>query len=390
MSPEIVTPRNKDNNELLTPPEKKIITPGSERQAGSENKETEEFFGVQTWGATTAAWLFNPVEGLEVISEINKNRDQKLVVELYATHFPLFLRGRLPQSAIKALEKFTPPDLTTDDIDHFSEKFKNVPIEAVHGEFNYSFWEEIFRIIFGEEFFPKVAEGNLKDRAVLTAMNRAYQGAWMLFFGQARRKGAAELAAYLNEQSTTPSGIVLNLHTNIIQGFAQDGELGNVRESVSEILAEPERPYLSPVMISLSRELGIPLKELVSNPSIIKEHIIDRYPEVGGMTFGADHLLPQGIDPSVSFKEVLDVVHSIHMAGGEGSEAHTAVDFEDPNTERFLKTLFTSPHSQPMTLYLDLNPELMKDLSFKEQVQFIEETIDELEDLQKEYLDNLE
>lgn len=360
----------------------------------TETKETLLYAGVQAWGVTTSAWLFKPEGCLDLVSKLNEERDSTaknlIEVELYATHLPPAIRKALPKSAIRALEKHAPPDLTPDRVSNLLKKFPNVPITKVHGEFNFSFWEEVYRTIIGEKFLPEVMEGGIIDKAKLGLKNRVYQAAWMVFFGQAVQGEAVNIAAYLNQelQGKHPNtgGTDLNLHANIVEGFAQQGRLKDVKKQVARVFAEPERPYKSPIMRRLSRKLGIQSEDLVADPATIKKHIIMRH-GLDGMTLGVDHQLAQGVDPTPSFRQVLDVIYNIHIAGGKGSQLHTAINFDDPNTKTFLSNLFTSRHQQPITLFLDLNPLEMGKLDQEEQFKSIENTINKLEDLQKESLD---
>ncbi|MDD3531878.1 MAG: hypothetical protein PHR64_03225 [Candidatus Shapirobacteria bacterium] len=365
----------------------------------SQNQERKESFtytGVQGWGVTTSAWLFQPEKGLAIISQLNEereSRDQDLIgVELYATHLPPAIRKTLPQSAIRTLEKHIPPDLTPEKALALIKKFPNVPITEVHAEFNFSFWEEVYRTIIGEKFFPEVSDGGITDRVKLALKNRRDQVAWMLFFGRATQMEAVDIASYLNQESQgqypNSSGTGLNLHTNIVEGFAQQGRLNSVKSQVARVLAEPERPYRSPIMRRLSHELNIKGEQLISDPATIREHIVFRY-GLDGLTLGVDHQLAQGTDPTPSFRQVLDVVRNIHIAGGKGSRLHTAIDFDDPNTRAFLSSLFTSRHQHPIKLFLDLNPLEMGKLSPEEQFELIAATIDRLEDKQKASLDRL-
>jgi len=121
----------------------KILVPGQER------KESLPYVGVQGWGITTSAWLFQPEKCLAIVSQLNKEKDSKdqdlVGVELYATHLPPTIRKVLPKSAITTLEKYIPPDLTPEKALALTKKFPNVPITEVHAEFNFSFWEEIYR-----------------------------------------------------------------------------------------------------------------------------------------------------------------------------------------------------------------------------------------------------
>jgi len=366
----------------------KILVPGQEK------KEPLPYVGVQGWGVTTSAWLFQPEKCLAIVSQLNKEKDSKdqdlVGVELYATHLPPAIRKVLPKSAITALEKYTPPDLTPDKALDLTKKFPNVPITEVHAEFNFSFWEEIYRTTIGEQFFPEVSDGKISDRAKLAFKNRVFQTAWMFFFGQATQGEAVDIASYLNQESQgkypNSPGTGLNLHTNIVEGFAQQGRLERIKGRVARVLAEPERPYRSPVMRRLSRELGIKGEGLISDPATIREHIVFRY-GLDGMTLGVDHQLAQGTDPTPSFKKVLDVIRNIHIAGGRGSQLHTAIDFDDPNTQKFLNSLFTTRHQHPVRLLLDLNPLEMGRLNQEEQFESIKTTIGRLEDLQKKSLD---
>lgn len=218
---------------------------------GQEKKEGRSYTGVQDWGVTTSAWLFQPEKCLAIVSQLNEERDSKnqglFGVELYATHLPPAIRKTLPQSAIRTLEKYTPPDLTPEKALALIRKFPNVPITEVHAEFNFSFWEEVYRITIGEKFLPEVSAGKVTDRVGLALKNRAYQAAWVFFFGQATQGEAVDIASYLHQESQgkypNNPGTGLNLHTNIVEGFAQQGKLENVKSQVAQVLAEPERPY---------------------------------------------------------------------------------------------------------------------------------------------------
>ena len=244
----------------------------------------------------------------------------------------------------------------------------------------------------GEQFFPEISDGKISDRAKLAFKNRIFQTAWMFFFGQATQGEAVDIASYLHQESQgkypNSPGTGLNLHANIVEGFAQQSRLEKIKGRVARVLAEPERPYRSPVMRRLSRKLGIKSENLISDPATIREHIIFRY-GLDGMTLGVDHQLAQGTDPTPSFKKVLDVIRNIHIAGGKGSQLHTAIDFDDPNTQSFLNNLFTSQHQHPIRLFLDLNPLEMGKLNQEEQLKSIKTTISRLEDLQKRSLDKL-
>lgn len=317
--------------------------------------------GIQHAAVSTAGWLFNPEELFSQLETVNNRRVQEGVplvrIEIYPTIRPRRLKR------VAEVTGVMPPTVDADYINECRRRFGSVEITNVHLEFNFSRREEIIRTTIGENILPPLPEGSIVDRFLMGIKQRAYQANWMVTMGVAERRRGVEMAQAIN------SGI--SAHPNVIEGFAQKGELEEIKKSVPHVFAENERPYKYSPHLGRLRSIGIGDEEAISDPKIIERQFVEEY-NLDGMVYGADHGLQVGRDIVEEYSEVSRSVRMIHVAGSNRTDVHTLTG-DDNNTHlnNLLKAAATSEHENDLTVVLDLNPLLIRKMSREDQLETI-------------------
>lgn len=303
-------------------------------------------------GVTTSSWLFTDEgRGLKgafaVTNALNNTRPQEdwVGIEVYPTdpRVITFLRH------VPGIRDFIPPHVTPDMVARLQEEYPRTRVDQVHLPFSASRYETyIHRPTIGENFLP-VKEG---------IEQRIYQGVWMLLFEPTLSGKSITLAEEL--------GVGANAHVNVIEALAERDELDSVKKRLSFLQAENERPYRSPHGKRL-RDWGISSQELMSNPKVIADHVVDHY-GLDGLLFGADHAVQVGFDPAEKLPEIAHVLSRVHIAGGGGASGHELIEPGDPLFTNFFEAASRTRFNQPVSVAFDGNPKEMGKLSFEDQV----------------------
>jgi len=321
------------------------------------------FRGIRDFEVTSSAWLFNPEQAFAVTHRINSERpeDRWIGIEIYPTVSPKILK-LAKRLGIPFVAGLTPDQVTPDRIKGWQKEHPNTKVSRVHLEFSFDPWETyLHRPLIGEHFKPP-------KEAI---KQRVFQLAWIFFFGPATSRRGIKLAEAL------PVGV--NAHTNVIEGFAKRGELGEIRRKVAFILAENERPYRSPHL----RRKGLTSQQLASDPEVIKREFVQRY-SLDGLVLGVDHAIENGMRAVEELEKTKDVVRAIHLASGKkGEGTHAFVRIGDPQIQEFLEEAAKTTFNHQVSAALDYNPFDFKAMPFEEQVRLLKETFAWLEKSQQ-------
>lgn len=129
--------------------------------------------------------------------------------------------------------------------------------------------------------------------------------AFLLFFGRAINLKGVELAHQLEKQN-----VGINAHPTILEGFAVERKLPEVKSEVAFVLAENDVSHPS---ILLPRQA-------VSEPAAIIEMVIKKY-SLDGLLLGVDHELYDGSDISTVFQtpDIAGQIRAMHLAKADYS-----------------------------------------------------------------------
>lgn len=317
----------------------------------TEKKEVH--YGLQgRLGVTTSSWLFtDETKGLKgafaVTNALNNNRAREdwIGIEIYPTDPRVIdVLKKVP-----GFKDFIPPHVTPDMVARLHEEYPLTRVDQIHMPFSATGYEaNLHRPTVGENFRP------VKDGV----KQRVFQGAWMFMFRPALDEKSVNLAEEL--------GVGINAHVNVIEAMAQKGNLEDAKKRLSFIQAENERPYRSPYGNRL-KKAGISSQQLMSDPVVIKEHVVQKY-GLDGLLFGVDHAFQVGFDPVGVLGKVSDVMARVHIAGGEGAGGHQLISSEDPAVSRFFNEASTMRFDHAVSVAFDGNPLEFRKMSFEEQV----------------------
>lgn len=354
----------------------------SHRPEGAAEAKERIFHGVQDWELTTSGWLYKPETAFRILQRINVLRTAEgkdpIKLEVYATHRPklLIALGGAWGLTNSEINKKLPPEVTPEYIRNLKQTYPNVALSDIHAEFNATFIESLIRTTIGESFLPPRPEASMSDRLRVGLNHRVYQLAWMVLFGPASSYHSINLARALNEEY---GNVGLSMHVNVVEYFAERGQLSNIQESVARLLAEQERPFKYSPNLKRLRSKGIPGYMLVSDPKIIRKEVV-MYHGLNGMVLGADQLTQYGQDSIAAYIDTADVTRKIHLAGVSGTEIHTLLDPENrkgiAETERLLKALRGYPHPGRLSVAFDLNPLEMGKIPEENQFQILRRLFD--------------
>jgi len=352
-----------------------------ERLSNVPEQETKVYRGIQDIELTTSGWLFTPESAFAIVHELNKKRRTEgkplIKLEVYSTLRPKILEmlsGLAGRTALKKIEQFIPPTITSDVVANYLRKYPEAVVSDIHPEFNFSRAEEFLRMTIGEDLLPKTASDEIKDRMALGIKQRGYQAAWALFFGPASSGRGVNVAEELNREY---GYIGLTMHPNLVEGFAGQRKLEDIKRGVYRLLAETERPYnYSP---HLPR--GAKGRRLLSDPETVRQEIVLKY-NLDGMVLGADHMLERGEDPTPAYKKTADITRKIHISGGRDGKPHQPISVGQADVEYLLKAIANISHEKRLSVALDYNPLEIKRLSSESQLDLIRETIKWIESTQ--------
>jgi len=343
----------------------------------------EMFVGVQGYEITTSGWLFNPETAFKVAHTLNENRQKQgkelLKLEVYATQRPAWLDQLAQIKGFQTLEDYLPPQVTTELIYTYLKQYPLARISDVHAEFNFSKWEQWLRIL-GEDVFPKLASSTPTERITLGLKNKIYQAAWIAFFGPASNRRSVDLASELNSEY---GGVGLTMHPNIVEGFASNGQLEDIKKLVSRLLAENERPYNLSPHLERAKAVGSSPRDLLSDPETVSNLVVHFY-GLDGMVLGADHLTQRGENLTVHYQKTANAVRKIHVSGSEGTRVHTAVAVGSLPVETLLQTVAHTEHPGRLTVALDYSPFEIGKLPFEDQLSMVEKTINWMESISRD------
>ncbi len=318
--------------------------PDIEIRMGTDRNETT---GIENYELTTSGFLFNPKEAFSIAHELNKDlkENERITLEIY----PTLDRGIL--GTVRGIgERFgyqlpIPPTVDEDAVRSWQKEFPLAQVSRVHLPFSYNKHELLTRPI---------------DEKGLGRKVRSMP--WIVYFGAATNKKGIELAQALDADITA--------HTNVVEGFAQDGKLDELTVPGLHVLAENEMEYDSPILKD---------KRAISDPIYIAENIVEKY-NLDGLLLGLDHALEQGVD----IHKVLDTpsIHkhtrAIHLADVN----HGAVITGNEQIEKLIQHIGRTTFDHPVRAALDLNPLELGKLTERERFQLIKSTIDWIKDNQ--------
>lgn len=330
-------------------------------ETGPNTPETYRYphKGIRALDITTAGSYQHPEEAWAIADRINTSRnlsgEDRMKVEVYSTLTRPVLTQlrRLAQIAHVPVAKDLPvsPRITAEKIWEWKKEYPTVDVVRVHPAFSYNVYELWHRMFVGE-----------KENGIRYQM---FQAAWIMDFGAATNMKGVELAEKLRSQG---SETTMNMHTNVIEGFARDGRLGDVRKRVGGILAENERDYKDPYIKDRS---------LIFDPQVIVEGIVEKRPEVDGLLLGTDHGYQHGIDMAAILADpgIRKYAQAIHLANTHSIE-HDVIQIGDPTVAKFLWTAGDTWFLHPVRAALDYNPMQFGRLSFDEKVALVGKTRD--------------
>ncbi len=313
--------------------------------------------GIQGVDVTTAGHLFTPKDTFALTEELNKgkNPDDWAQIEVYPTpeYKPLTFMRALSKRF--GLELPIPPGVTEEQIRSWQREYPHTKVARVHLPFSYNRYELFQRatpLIGGER------ENGLRQTA--------YQILWMVYFGAATNMKGVKLAQGLADQ-----GVGINAHANVIEGFAKDQNLGQLKDSVAFVLAENERRYKSPILKD---------SESIANPIAVIRNIVDKY-DLDGLVFGVDHGFEQGMDPTAMLQEpsIKRSTVAMHLAQSH----HDVLAVGNNEFERFLEQAARTKFDHPVRAALDYNPMVMSKLSGSQQLELVRDTIEWITGTQK-------
>lgn len=269
-------------------------------------QETPKYYGLQGVDISTSKFLLKPGKAWEVTESCNRGRDisEWIGLEVYPT------RKMTPEYAQKLLETYP-----------------HTVVRRVHLEFNYSLVENLHRIALGE-----IKNG---------PMHMLFQAAWLLIFKTANKLHGVNLAESL--------GVGINVHTNVIAGFAKDHRLEQLSQ-LPFVLAENERKFNS---------LLLEDQRLAYDPVLIAERLVEEEKLAGGILLGLDH--PEGrIDDFIRILRnplIRRYTETIHLAQVGtlvmGQRGHGEINPKSAEMRQLLWELKQTPFSHPVRATLN-------------------------------------
>ncbi len=303
--------------------------------------------GVSGFEISSSGHLFDPEQLFGIVNQLNINtpEDKQLKIELYATH-------RLPGMAyIEDIRKRAgiglpiPPQVDASYVKGMQEQYPLANVSRIHAPFTYNTQETLQK--------PFAEKGMAKARSVLYAV----------IFGSAKNMHAVDVA---HDLSTPEHPVDLNAHVNIIEGFARDNRLDELRNPHALLLVENETEK--------SVNNGISTLD----PRYVVEQVILPH-NLDGLVHGYDHdaskFAEQMTDPLIQKH-----LKSIHFA----DKGHKMMNIDDPRIEQFMKILANIPFAKPVTVTFDLNPLEVGKLTPRAQFDYIKRVTEKMRRIQEE------
>lgn len=301
---------------------------------------TEVYRGIKGVDTSTSMFIDNPRRALEATNAVNRGKapEEWMRIEMYA------IRPNILDLVSDALKdpKYPPipKGVTVEKIRKWQEEeFPNTYIERIHLPFGYNTADLWVRAL-----------GDLKHPRHFL---------WMEAMGAATNGYAIRLAKDLQDLQDKPVGI--SAHTNIIEGFAQEGKLSDIKNEVAFVLAE------STVRSKTSVEMNqIDLYDPVAVAQLTKKYKLD------GMVFGLDHAREQGVDieQTITNGDVRKALHSIHL----GERHHDLVAIGNEEFANFFAKAAKTEFHHPVRATLDYDPRKVKRMSYPEQLKLLTDT----------------
>lgn len=320
------------------------------RQSSPEPER--KYTGIAGFDLTTAGNLFEPKDAFWITNKLNKDKPQSewVGLEIYATRdVPLISR-----IGIKA--GLLPKGVTSREIyDWQKSEFKDTMVLRVNPAFSATKLEAIHRMTFGE----------LKNGPIHMLM----QGSWLVGFGAANNMLGVKLTEDLRSQDRDqPEQPIFSAKPNVIVNFGNKGMLAEIREKTGGILVGNERKYHSIIVSD---------QKVIHDPRAIVSQIIERYPEVDGLSLGLDH----GDQGQINVLDILDdtkvtdQVQVIHIAN-TARAIHGDIQVGDEQIAQLIKKLSTVKFVHPVRVAFDYNPKIFSKKSLQDQLSAIAELLD--------------
>lgn len=312
--------------------------------------EKKAYTGIQGVDITTAGHLFNPQKTFALANEFNRGNPPEswMKIEVYPTvdRLPLRLLRRFFDRV--GLPQLTPPGISEKDVREWQREYPNTRVSRVHLPFSYNPLEAWWRVSIAE-----LGNGlsGLKEHG--------FHFAWMMFLGTAVNQKGLDLARALQDQQ-----VGITAHPNIIEGFAKDNHLDDLKKGVAFVLAENERPYDSPILRD---------RKAIYDPLTVIDRIVKKY-GLDGFLLGIDHEYQGRFDKTelLSREAIREQTQALHL--GSGSH-HDVLGFGDEKMQRFFEELGRTPFQHPVRAALDYNPLIFGRMSPGQQLQSVREAI---------------
>ena len=185
----------------------------------------------------------------------------------------------------------------------------------------------------------------------------AFQVAWAFFFKPAIAMHGLRLAKSL--------GVGVNAHTNVIKGF---DNLPSAFDGIHPILAENERPFLSPILPEVIR---------ITNPIAIADEFVVKRRLADGILLGLDHKNESLEKLALIIRHPLIRTYTmaIHLAN-PGQGIHGLFNPEDSNIQSLLEVIGNTEFIHPVTAYLNFATKFTRNGSLEKQVYYFQTLID--------------
>lgn len=284
---------------------------------------------------TTGCFLFNPERAFKVTNGLNKNLDEKdwVGIEIY------------PVQKSPSFFQFL-PDVSYEKVRSWQALYPLTKISRVHIEFAYDEEERKNHIKPGD--FHKSALSPFWHKLLYEQIRDAKSGYGL------------SLAEKLN--------VPINIHTNDILGFINDGLLETIKRKASGIIVENSINY------HRAKVDG----PILYNPNVILTEIVEKY-GFNKFLLGVDHLLDyydrQNIDPLDILENVLVKKYTVatHVAG----LGHRPLKTGDLFYQKFFEKLAQTNFDNHLRIIFDYSPIGLLPLPrLSHQVQLFQDTMD--------------
>jgi len=284
-----------------------------------EPRKEKLYRGIQGIEITSSGWLFKEKELYGIVNKLNEARgnNDQIGIEIYPTNLIV-----TPYS-IKEWEKEYPKAKTT----------------RIHLPFSHNL-SESFYLILNDGFRDKI-----------------YDLVWLGVFGVAKNAKAVKIAKQL--------GLEINMHPNVVKGFALEGKLDELKQNVPGVFVENERPYKN--------------ERIIFDPLAIRD-LIKEY-QLCGFIFDVEHAdkklftrikkyKDKGIDIDSTLNQTKDVLGMIHI---------DTIFKNDTCLNLILSKVSQMEFNHPLKIVLDLSPLPLVRMKIKQKLELLHalvETVD--------------